>query len=57
MIIKTKMCIRDSPNAKAAWDLMSVAKLVDGKYFLAGTQANSSNVFADIYSAGSSRCV
>lgn len=34
-----------APNAKAAWDLMSVAKLVDGKYFLAGTQANSSNVF------------
>lgn len=33
-----------APNAKAAWDLMSVAKLVDGKYFLAGTQANSSNV-------------
>lgn len=44
-----------APNAKAAWDLMSVAKLVDGKYFLAGTQANSSNVFADIYSAGSSK--
>lgn len=44
-----------APNAKAAWDLMSVAKLVDGKYFLAGTQANSSNIFADYYAAGKSK--
>jgi hypothetical protein len=34
---------------------MSVAKLVDGKYFLAGTQANSSNIFADYYAAGKSK--
>ena len=44
-----------NPSAKGAWDLLGVAKLVDGKYFLAGTQNNSTNVFADIYSGGKSK--
>ena len=44
-----------NPSAKGAWDLLGVAKLVDGKYFLAGTQNNSTNVFADIYAGGKSK--
>ena len=44
-----------NPNAKGALDLLSVAKLIDGKYFLAGTQNNSTNVFADIYAGGKSK--
>ena len=43
------------PNAKAALELLSVAKLIDGKYFLAGSQANSTSLFGDIYSAGKSK--
>ena len=40
------------PHAKAAWDLLGVAKLIDDKYFLAGSQANASSLFGDIYAAG-----
>lgn len=43
------------PNAKAALELLSVAKLIDGKYFLAGSQANSSSLFGDVYAAGKSK--
>ena len=43
------------PHAKAALELLSVAKLIDGKYFLAGSQANSSSLFGDVYAAGKSK--
>lgn len=44
------------PNAIAAWELLSTtSNIIDGKYFLAGTQANPTNAFADSYAAGSSK--
>lgn len=43
------------PHAKVALELLSVAKLIDGKYFLAGSQANSSSLFGDVYAAGKSK--
>lgn len=44
------------PNAAAAWELLSTtSNIIDGKYFLAGTQANPTNAFADSYAAGSSK--
>ena len=44
------------PNATAAWELLSTtSNIIDGKYFLAGTQANATNAFADCYAAGSSK--
>lgn len=44
------------PNATAAWELLSTSgNIIDGKYFLAGTQANPTNAFADVYAAGSSK--
>lgn len=44
------------PNATAAWELLSTtSNIIDGKYFLSGSQANPTNVFADSYAAGSSK--
>lgn len=44
------------PNATATWELLSTtSNIIDGKYFLAGTQANPTNAFADSYAAGSSK--
>lgn len=44
------------PNAKAAWELLSTtSNIIDGKYFLSGSQANPTNAFADVYAAGSSK--
>lgn len=44
------------PNATAAWELLSTSgNIIDGKYFLGGTQANPTNAFADVYAAGSSK--
>ena len=43
------------PNASAVWDLLKTSNnIVDGKYFLAGTQNDLTNVFADYYAAGKS---
>jgi len=47
------------PNAVAAWDLINASGNIinlDGRdYFLAGTQQNKTNVFADMYAAGKSK--
>ena len=44
------------PNASAAWELLSTSgNIIDGKYFLGGSQANPTNAFADVYAAGSSK--
>lgn len=44
------------PNATAAWNLINASgNIIDGKYFLAGTIANPTNVFADMYAAGKSK--
>ena len=44
------------PNALGAWDLINASgNIIDGKYFLAGTQQNTTNVFADMYAAGRSK--
>ena len=47
------------PNAIGAWDLINTSGNIitkDGeKYFLAGTQQNTTNVFADMYAAGRSK--
>ena len=44
------------PNATLAWDLINVSQnIIDGKYFLGGTQTNTTNVFADLYAAGKSK--
>lgn len=44
------------PNALAAWDLTNnTDNIIDGKYFLGGTQIDQTNVFADIYAGGSSK--
>ena len=44
------------PNASAVWELLSTtSNIIDGKYFLSGSQANPTNAFADSYAAGSSK--
>lgn len=44
------------PNAAAAWELLSTTgNIIDGKYFLSGSQANPTNIFADGYAAGSTK--
>lgn len=44
------------PNATSALELLSTtSNIIDGKYFLSGSQANPTNVFADNYAAGSSK--
>lgn len=44
------------PNASAVWELLSTSgNIIDGKYFLGGSQANPTNAFADVYAAGSSK--
>lgn len=47
------------PNATSAWDLINASGNIitmGGKnYFLAGTQQNKTNVFADMYAAGRSK--
>ena len=44
------------PNATLAWDLINVSQnIIDGKYFLGGTQQNTTNAFADMYAAGRSK--
>ena len=44
------------PNAVGALDLISASgNIIDGKYFLGGTQQNTNNVFADMYAAGRSK--
>lgn len=43
------------PNATTVWELLKTSNnIVDGKYFLAGTQTDLTNVFADYYAAGKS---
>ena len=44
-----------SPSATNAWALINNANLIDGKYFLAGSQENSTHSFGDIYSAGKTK--
>ena len=43
------------PNALGAFELIGAANLIDGKYFLGGTQQTTTNVFGDMYSAGRSK--
>lgn len=44
------------PNAASAQELVNNSNnLIDGQYFLSGTQLESSNIFADYYSAGYSK--
>ena len=43
------------PNALGALELIGAANLIDGKYFLGGTQQTTTNVFGDMYSAGRSK--
>ncbi len=44
------------PNASLALDLIAASgNIIDGKYFLGGTIANPTNVFADMYAAGRSK--
>ncbi len=44
------------PNALSALDLVGTSShIIDGKYFLSGTQIDPTNVFADYYAAGSSK--
>ncbi len=41
------------PNAQAALDMIAASgNIIDGKYFLGGTVANTTNAFADMYAAG-----
>ena len=43
------------PNATSVWELLKTSSnIIDGKYFLAGTQNDLTNVFADYYAAGKS---
>lgn len=43
-------------NALAAWDLIhATSNIIDGKYFLGGTQLDQTNIFADYYAAGKSK--
>ena len=44
------------PNATGALELIAASgNIIDGKYFLGGTQQNTTNVFADMYAAGRSK--
>ena len=44
------------PNAVGALELIRASgNIIDGKYFLGGTQQNTTNVFADMYAAGRSK--
>ena len=44
------------PNALSALELISASRnIIDGKYFLGGTQQTTTNVFADMYAAGRSK--
>ncbi|MCF0198773.1 MAG: SusC/RagA family TonB-linked outer membrane protein [Bacteroidaceae bacterium] len=44
------------PNAAAAWDLIGTSSnIIDGEYFLGGTQANSTNAIAAGYVGGKSK--
>ena len=44
------------PNALAALELIGASgNIIDGKYFLGGTQQTTTNVFADMYAAGRSK--
>nr|WP_320058177.1 SusC/RagA family TonB-linked outer membrane protein [uncultured Bacteroides sp.] len=44
------------PNATAAWDLINSSNnIIDGNYFLSGTQIDQTNIIGDYYSAGSSK--
>lgn len=44
------------PNATAAWDLINSSNnIIDGKYFLGGTQIDQTNIIADYYAAGNSK--
>lgn len=43
-------------NDLPSWTLLnSTSNIIDGKYFLGGTQAEQTNIFADYYAAGSSK--
>lgn len=43
-------------NALSAWDLVNnTSNIIDGKYFLGGSQIDQTNAFADIFAAGSSK--
>ncbi|WP_321479794.1 SusC/RagA family TonB-linked outer membrane protein [uncultured Bacteroides sp.] len=44
------------PNASGVWNLINASNnIIDGKYFLGGTQIDQTNIFADYYAAGSSK--
>ena len=44
------------PNATGALELIAASgNIIDGKYFLAGTQETTTNVFADMYAAGKNK--
>ena len=44
------------PNATGALELIAAsANIIGGKYFLGGTQQNTTNAFADMYAAGRSK--
>ena len=44
------------PNATGALELIAASgNIIDGKYFLGGTQQNTTNAFADMYAAGRSK--
>ena len=44
------------PNATGALELIVASgNIIDGKYFLGGTQQNTTNAFADMYAAGRSK--
>ena len=44
------------PNAIGALELIAASgNIIDGKYFLGGTQQNTTNAFADMYAAGRSK--
>ena len=41
------------PDAAAAWDLVNNSRnIIDGKYFLAGTQQDPTNIISEYYAAG-----
>lgn len=43
-------------NDVTSWNLINTSRnIVDGQYFLGGTQVDNSNIFADYYAAGSSK--
>lgn len=44
------------PNDLASWSLMnSNSNLIDGQYFLGGSQTDMTNIFADYYAGGNSK--